>query len=81
MIKDKDNNVIYVGKGDFNRMNVSMRERGGASGSWFKAEDELTALIKEALWINDYGGPQSMKGSLLNKINSPGLKYLIWWLS
>ena len=81
LIKDKDNNVIYVGKGDFNRMNVSMRERGGASGSWFKAEDELTALIKEALWINDYGGPQSMKGSLLNKINSPGLKYLIWWLS
>ena len=86
LIKDKDNNVIYVGKGDFNRMKVSMRERGGASGSWFEAPDELSALLKEALWINDYGGPQSMKEEiknvvLLNKINSPGLRYLIWWLS
>ena len=81
LIKNDKGEVIYVGKGDMNRMGASMRERGGASGNWFEASDEINALIKEALWINDYGGPQSMKGTLLNNINSPGLKYLIWWLS
>lgn len=40
--------------------------------------------LKEAFKDRDvkvyFGGTQRMGGNLLNIINSPGLKYIFWWL-
>lgn len=36
-------------------------------------------FVNDAYFIGEYGGAKSMSGSLDNKINSPGLKYLFWW--
>lgn len=38
------------------------------------------AFANEAYFMSHYGGPQSMGGTLENKINSPGLKILFWCL-
>lgn len=75
----KGNQVIYVGKGSEQRMNVSLIERSGDNSVFYPCSSEEMAFANEAYYINLYGGAQSMDGSLSNKINSPGLKYLNWW--
>ena len=87
IVKNSKNQVVYSGKGDIDRMNVSIRRLArqynleGLTGEWFSIDDEILAFIREALEINAYGGPQSMNNEtiLYNIINSPGLKYLFWW--
>ena len=78
-IYNSENQVIYVGKGSVNRMNVSIIERQGQYGQWIETPNEQMAFVNEALDMIEFGGAQSMQGTLLNRINSPGLKYLFWW--
>ena len=45
------------------------------------APNRTMAFAREAMYLNEFGGARSMNqvSLLLNKINSPGLKYLFMW--
>ena len=62
-------------------MNVSLAERGKAIPGGLTAPNRTIALAREAMYIDSFGGAKSINDvtKLLNKINSPGLKYLFWW--
>ena len=80
ILRNAEGKVKYVGKGSYERMLVSLNKKGLATGQFIKASDETMAFIREALFIDQFGGAQSMGGILKNLINSPGLKFLFWWL-
>ena len=84
LLRDSKGSVRYTGVGDRSRMMTSLRDKSklvsGLKAEFRPAPDRLTALVREAMYINEFGGAQSMNGTLLNLINSPGLKYIFWWL-
>ena len=84
LLRNSKGEVRYTGIGNRQRMMVSLRDKGKIEGNLIPefrpAPDRITALLREAMYINEFGGPKSMKGILLNLINSPGLKYIFWWL-
>ena len=80
ILRNAEGKVKYIGKGSYERMLVSLNKKGLATGQFIKASDETMAFIREALFIDQFGGAQSMGGILKNLINSPGLKFLFWWL-
>ena len=81
LIKDSNDKVVYVGKGSVERMNLSMRIRGGTSGIYYPAASKEIALANEAYYMSVYGGAKSVniETILMNAINSPGLRYLFEW--
>ena len=84
LLRDAEGKVRYTGIGDRSRMLTSLREKSklvpGLKAEFRVAPDRITALLREAIYINEFGGAQRMGGNLLNIINSPGLKYIFWWL-
>ncbi|MDR1891517.1 MAG: S8 family serine peptidase [Oscillospiraceae bacterium] len=89
LLRDAQGQVRYTGVGGQTRMAASVSQRSKEFGAALTPEfrvapDRTMALAREAMYINRYGGPQSMATvqlptKLLNKINSPGLKTLIDW--
>ena len=75
----RDGKVVYCGKGTEARMLQSMKEHCGTSCVYYPASSSEIALANEAYFIGEYGGAKSMGGTLDNKINSPGLRYLNEW--
>ena len=86
LLRDAKGQVRYTGVGDQSRMKTSLAERRkiipDLTAEFRPAPNKTIALAREAIYINEYGGAQSMNklSLLLNKINSPGLKYLNLWV-
>ena len=91
LLKNVDGDVIYVGKGSRNRMMKNFNKFNADSFLYYPAKNIDMAFANEAYFMGIYGGAQSMMKNyrllggyqnasrLLNKINSPGLKYLFYW--
>ena len=85
LLKDANGTVRYTGIGSKERMLTSLREKGkiikGLTAEFRPAPNRIVAYAREAMYINEFGGAVSMNKftNLLNKINSPGLKYLFLW--
>lgn len=66
-------------------MMTSLREKSkiisGLTAEFRVAPNRTMAFAREAMYLNEFGGARSMNqvSLLLNKINSPGLKYLFMW--
>ncbi len=92
LLKNADGDVIYVGKGSRNRMMHNFNKFNANSFLYYPAKNIDMAFANEAYFMAIYGGSQSMMKNyrllggykratkLFNKINSPGLKYLFYWL-
>ena len=91
LLKNVDGDVIYVGKGSRNRMMKNFNKFNADSFLYYPAKNIDMAFANEAYFMGIYGGAQSMMKNyrlvggyenasrLLNKINSPGLRYLFYW--
>ena len=91
LLKNIDGDVIYVGKGSRNRMMKNFSKFNADSFLYYPAKNIEMAFANEAYFMGIYGGAQSMMKNyrlvggyerasrLLNKINSPGLRYLFYW--
>ena len=86
LLRDANGNVRYTGVGSRERMMTSLRNKSKVVpdlvAEFRPAPNRVMALAREAMYINEYGGALSINkfSLLLNKINSPGLKLLFWWL-
>ena len=90
-MKNVDGDVIYVGKGSRNRMMKNFNKFNADSFLYYPAKNIDMAFANEAYFMGIYGGAQSMMKNyrlvggyerasrLLNKINSPGLRYIFYW--
>ena len=85
LLRDSSGTVRYTGVGSRTRMMTSLREKSkiipGLTAEFRVAPNRTMALAREAIYLNEFGGALSMNqfSLLLNKINSPGLKYLFMW--
>lgn len=86
LLKDSTGKVRYTGVGSRERMMVRLRQKSkiinGLTAEFRPAPNKTIAFAREAMYIDEFGGAISMNKLtlLLNKINSPGLKYLFFWL-
>ena len=85
LLRDSSGTVRYTGVGSRTRMMTSLREKSkiisGLTAEFRVAPNRTMAFAREAMYLNEFGGARSMNqvSLLLNKINSPGLKYLFMW--
>ena len=73
----------YIGKGSQNRMwqsaarNANRYDDAVTSVKWRPAANDTAAFIQEAQWMRNAGWVGKGTPGFYNKINSPGLKYLL----